>query len=215
MAHKLFGTGKNKSKILDTSKRYKATHLNKIFSCLKPKNYFKVDEAVSSINEWHKDNLIILISSRPSMKSVVHLTTENIRTLGIKADLVVIGVRDKAEFCRKYDMDYFIDNNIHTCESIAKNSNTHSICVNKDVYTLGYYSHVCYDWNEVVNYIQERENDRFTCKNHKPLEERVKYIIKNSISQSGFYKNAIDSTQLGKLYERAEELDEENNALMR
>ena len=134
-SHKIFGTGKNKSKIIDTSKVYKPTKFNKIFSCLKPKNFYKIDNAIDIINKWNKDNLIILISSRPSnMKSVVHLTTENLKDLGLKSDLVVLGVRDKAAFCRKYDIDYFIDNNIRTCEKIARDSSTQSICINSNIY---------------------------------------------------------------------------------
>lgn len=218
--HKFLGTGKSKSRIIDTTKRYKKTTFNRLFSCLKPKKFYTLGNSTRIINEWHKNNIIIIISSRPSkMKSVLHLTQENINRLGIKADLVVLGVKDKAEFCRKYDIDYFIDNNIITCENISKNSNTQSICLNPNVYQSGYYSKVVSSWQEAYDFVEQKEEEladymfryRMTPMHLKSsLEDRVKNIIKNSIDNEVFYKNSIDAQELNKLFERAELLDDKN-----
>ena len=126
---KMFGINKNSSQLFDANKTYKKTALNKIFRCLNPDSFYIIDNAIDVINYFAKNNVVVLLSSRPSnLKCIKYLTSHNIHNSKIASDVVLLGVKNKEQFCQENKVDVFIDNNITTCCAVAQKSKTISIC---------------------------------------------------------------------------------------
>jgi len=131
---KFLGINKKSSTLFDTNKEYKKTPLNKLFRFLNPEYYYSINDAINVINYFAKNNVVILLSSRPAnLKCIQYLTNQNISDSKICSDLVFLGVKNKEHFCRENNVDVLIDNNILTCIAVANHSNTKSICFNPNI----------------------------------------------------------------------------------
>lgn len=105
--------------------------LNRVFKLLNPNFYFALPDAVEIINSLHENNYEIhLVTRRPNMKAVVALTLMSLKNHGIKYDKLVLGCKDKADYCKKNGLAYFIDNTKEICFEIEAKTKTKPIYFN-------------------------------------------------------------------------------------
>lgn len=177
---KMVGISKNSSQLFDKNKTYKKTALNKILRCLNPNSFYAMNDAVCTINHFAKNNVVVLLSSRPSnLKCIKYLTSCNIKDSKIKPDLVFLGVKNKEQFCKENKVDIFIDNNMTTCLAVAKNSNAKSICYNPAISESKCNVSIANTWDQLYYQIDEIAKE-------KPCSEQNKQNIINSIIENHF-----------------------------
>ncbi len=179
--------------LLDTTKKYKPSILNKIFPFLKPSHFFAMKDSIELINTLQQNHQIVLLSSRPyAMQVMKYLTQEMIQQSDLKVDAIFLNCRKKWEFCKNYQVDVFIDNNVHQCLKTAEHS-PHTTCIcfhQKEEYVedtpIIYLDqwHMIYDFVEYM-YMKEIKNGIPDTKETAKILQK-QYYLKRYISCKKF-----------------------------
>lgn len=187
----LISFGRKRPYKLNKNKKANPTVLNKFLGVLNNKKYYAVKDAVEVINKLGKNNIIYLLSSRPSwLKSVKELTIQNIKSSGINCDAIFLNCSNKDEFCQNYHVDMFIDNSFSQCSAVANNSETKTLCIVKNCKNDIINGVKCMqNWQNVNSYAQLVSLQAIENKSY--LSEEYKQKLKNQFTE---YNNQITNT---------------------
>ncbi len=185
----LISFGRKKTYKLNKNKKANPTVLNKFLGVLNNKKYYAVKDAVEVINKLGKNNIIYLLSSRPSwLKSVKELTIQNIKSSGINCDAIFLNCSNKDEFCQNYHVDMFIDNSFSQCSAVANNSETKTLCIVKNCKNDIINGVKCMqNWQNVYSYAQLVSLQAIENKSY--LSEEYKQKLKNQFAEYNFLLN--------------------------
>ena len=102
-------------------------------------NYYKIMEDASDIiKKWKAEgHEIILLSSRPSYKSLVNTLLLCVKKFDIKFDKITIGCNNKVLFCLEKKVDVLIDNCLDICKLCCEKG-VNSIWYNKEEENVWY-----------------------------------------------------------------------------
>lgn len=81
-----------------------------------PKYYEEIDNCIEVINDFTKrGNQVILLSSRPNMRTFNNVILRWLENHEVNYDLVVVNCADKAKFCEQHKVDLLIDDGVKHC----------------------------------------------------------------------------------------------------
>lgn len=94
-------------------------HLHKIFN---PDKYQPHTKAIETINYLHDKGFEIhIVSNRPTFNIMVKATVNLLESYGVKYNKLVLGCKNKVDYCNKHNIFILINDMPKTCEETAKN----------------------------------------------------------------------------------------------
>lgn len=111
-----------KYKSIENIEVYKENLLNKI-SKIHNHNYYSINENASTIiNKWFDEgHEIILLSSRPSSKSLAVVLLYCMEKFNIHYTQIITACNNKPAYCKENDIDIIIDNSFNICKVCSEN----------------------------------------------------------------------------------------------
>ena len=140
--------------VLDLDGFMKDVRSGKFFTTLEP-----VEGSVLNINKLYQEgNEIIFITRRQNDLKTRMKTKKWLKNMGFKYNKLVLGGEHKDEICNKYQIDFFIDNDL---KNVIEVSSEGIPCVLKGTQFNDVDSEYrrIESWDDIYDYIKEVEKD--------------------------------------------------------
>lgn len=140
--------------VLDLDGFMKDVRSGKFFTTLEP-----VEGSVLNINKLYQEgNEIIFITRRQNDLKTRMKTKKWLKNMGFKYNKLVLGGEHKDEICNKYQIDFFIDNDL---KNVIEVSSEGILCVLKGTRFNDVDSEYrrIESWDDIYDYIKEVEKD--------------------------------------------------------
>lgn len=104
------------------ARRFANKHRNFLFGKLgNIKMYEQIDGALDVINKiCESGNQVVFLSNRPNIRFLNNVVMEWLEQNKVQYDFVVVNCGNKAEFCKKHNIELLIDDSVKNCREASK-----------------------------------------------------------------------------------------------
>lgn len=146
--------------------KYEERELNFISRNVKMFNhkyYQEMEDASFVMRKWNELGYeIIILSSRPEWKMLRASVLNWLDNFSVDFTMLVVACNNKAEFCKKYNIDVLIDDKFSVCKEAKKNGVEVIWFCGDSVKNQTGKIKQAKDWNEVYQRVQEFEQKKIT-----------------------------------------------------
>ena len=122
LGHKIYKNSDKNSELkfseVNSEKAMQYSNALSFFKLFNENSFVEIPGAISTLQSWNNQNFEIhFISSRPNLKPFQRSTVKWLKNNNIEYSKLVFACNNKAEYCKKHNLDIIIDDTFENCEN--------------------------------------------------------------------------------------------------